>query len=142
MDYDKACDLNLYVHSTSPVSHFEPANKTPVPIEGTLRENIALGIYTAHTQTILLMKGLHEGVDIIIGQDFLLKHKVWVGEQQMLIKHRKRDYHYPSSFFTTSTPVTAPLKRPITVNTLVRHVKIMADYVWRGSNVIRKVTCR
>jgi hypothetical protein len=123
IDYDTAITSDFYIHNTSPVAQLETANKTAVSVEGTIKQNISIGNYTAYTQTILLMKGLTTGVDIIIGQDFLLKNRVWVGEGQMIIKHRKGDHKFPSSFFTTNSPTAATIHRPITVSTLVKHMK-------------------
>lgn len=143
MDYDKAMELFFCMHDTSPVSHLETANKEPVLIEGSLKENISIGNYTSYTQQILLMKGLTSGVDIILGQDFLLRNRVWVGEGQMLIKHRKGDYHFPPDFFTLNSPTSPTKHKLMSCNALLKHMqkhgKLCLAWIKRDQNGVLQV---
>jgi hypothetical protein len=126
MDHEKAISSGYYIHNSSPcgIATLETANNEVVSVEGCInKENISIGNFCAYHQPLLLMRDLTSDVDVILGQNFLMKHQVWIGEGQMIIKHKKGDHTFAPFFFTTLDPIKNSAKGPMKLSALVKHMQ-------------------
>ena len=104
-DFEKLSSKGFVVNNFATVPLMEAANKTLIPVKGSIRGKLKIGSYsTGGNEEILLMQDLSTGLDLIIGMDLLAKHgfDLCMGDHKAIIHGQGRRYKevvLPESFF-------------------------------------------
>jgi hypothetical protein len=109
-DFTKFTEKGFHVMSVATIPAMEAANKTLIPVKGSVQAKMRIGYYTTGgNEEILLMDNLSSGVDLIIGMDLLHKHGVslHLGTHEAVIggtvgRRQRANVVLPASFFNNS----------------------------------------
>ena len=105
-------DLNAAVKSSHSIDNYavvpalRGANGTHLALEGTVTGNLFLGKYKARRQSLIVMKGMLQDYDIILGMDWIVANKcdILASQRKMVINSKKQGvFTYDETFFANST---------------------------------------